>query len=87
VATVNRCIPEDRKPNETILPGTRLVRIWKDRRYKVVAQAEGFEYDGWIFKSLSAVAREIAGTRWNGMVFFGLKKVYGKKKRRGKNAG
>jgi hypothetical protein len=87
VATVNRRIPEDRKACETILPGTRFVRIWKDRRYEVVAQAEGFEYDGRIFKSLSAVAREITGTRWNGKVFFGLKKIYGKKKRGGKNAG
>jgi hypothetical protein len=87
VATVNRRIPEDRKACETILPGTRFVRIWKDRRYEVVAQAEGFEFDGRIFKSLSAVAREITGTRWNGKVFFGLKKVYGKKKRGGKNAG
>jgi hypothetical protein len=86
-ATVNRRIPEVRKANETILPGTRLVRIWKDRRYEVVAQSEGFEYNGRIFKSLSAVAREITGTRWNGKVFFGLKKVYGKKKRGRKNAG
>jgi hypothetical protein len=87
VATVKRRIPEKRKANETILPGTRFVRIWKDRRYEVVAQAEGFEYDGRIFKSLSAVAREITGTRWNGKVFFGLKKVSAKKKRVRKNAG
>jgi site-specific DNA recombinase len=80
VATVNRRIPEERKTCETILPGTRFVRIWKDRRYEVVAQAEGFEYDGRIFKSLSAVAREITGTSWNGKVFFGLNKIYGKKK-------
>jgi hypothetical protein len=32
VATVNRRIPEERKSNEEILPGTRLVRVWKDRR-------------------------------------------------------
>jgi hypothetical protein len=87
VATVSWRITEDHKANETILPGTRFVRIWKDRRYEVVAQAEGFEYDGRIFKSLSAVAREITGTRWNGKVFFGLKKIYGKKRRGGKNAG
>jgi len=87
VATVNRRIPEERKTNETILPGTRLVRTWNDRRYEVIARSEGFEYDGRIFKSLSAVAREITGTRWNGKVFFGLKKVYGKIKRGSENAG
>ncbi len=87
VATVNRRIPEERKSNEAILPGTRLVRVWNDRRYEVVAQSAGFEYDGRIFRSLSAVAREITGTRWNGKVFFGLKKVYGRKKRGSQNAG
>ena len=87
VATAKRRIPEERKTNDTILPGTRLVRIWNDRRYEVVAQSEGFEYDGRIFRSLSAVAREITGTRWNGKVFFGLKKVYGRKMRGSENAG
>ena len=87
VATVKRRIPEERKSNEAILPGTRLVRVWNDRRYEVVAQSEGFEYDGRMFKSLSAVAREITGTRWNGKVFFGLKKVYGRKTGANENAG
>ena len=57
-----------------ILPGTRFVRIWRDRRYEVLAHENGFEYDGRMFRSLSAVAREITGTRWNGRLFFGLKK-------------
>ena len=86
VATVERKVPEERKSNENILPGTRFVRVWNDRRYEVVAREKGFEYDGRIFRSLSAVAREITGTRWNGKVFFGLKKTYGKKNGGGKNA-
>ena len=86
VATVERKVSEDRKSNENILPGTRFVRVWNDRRYEVVAREKGFEYDGRIFRSLSAVAREITGTRWNGKVFFGLKKSYGKKNGGGKNA-
>ena len=57
-----------------ILPGTRFVRIWKDRRYEVLTHPNGFEYEGQMFRSLSAVAREITGTRWNGRLFFGLKK-------------
>ena len=32
----------------------------------------GFEYDGRLFKSLSAIAREVTGTRWNGLAFFGI---------------
>ena len=36
--------------------------------------ADGFEFEGRSFKSLSAVAKEITGTAWNGFLFFGLKK-------------
>ena len=86
VATVNRRIPEERKSNETILPGTRLVRVWNDQRYEVIVLADGYEFDGRTFRSLSAVAREITGTRWNGKVFFGLKKIYGRKAEGGSNA-
>jgi hypothetical protein len=86
VATVKGKVSEERKSNETILPGTRFVRVWNDRRYEVTAREKGFEYDGRVFRSLSAVAREITGTRWNGKVFFGLKKSYGKKNGGGKDA-
>jgi hypothetical protein len=79
VATVIRKIPEERKSQEAILPGTRFVRIWKDQRFEVIARESGFEYDGRLFRSLSAIAREITGTRWNGKIFFGLKNSRGKK--------
>jgi Protein of unknown function (DUF2924) len=35
---------------------------------------DGFEYDGRRFSSLSAIAKEITGTKWNGFLFFGLAK-------------
>lgn len=58
-----------------ILAGARLVRVWKGRTYEAVSRGDGsFEYDGRIFTSLSAVAREITGTRWNGKLFFGVRK-------------
>lgn len=57
-----------------IKPGTRIVKIWRGKRYSVLVQQNGFEYDGKNFTSLSEVAFVIAGTRWNGWVFFGLKK-------------
>lgn len=57
-----------------IVAGTRFSREWHGRLYEVVAVAEGkFEYEGRLFRSLSAVAREITGTQWNGRVFFGIK--------------
>jgi len=55
-------------------PGTRLVRNWNGKRYSVLVQNAGYEYKGKIYSSLSQVAFEITGTRWNGWVFFGLKK-------------
>jgi len=73
IATISRKIPQARKSQESILSGTSFVRIWKDQRYEVVAVENGFEYKGVIYKSLSAVARKITGTQWNGKVFFGLK--------------
>lgn len=57
----------------SIKPGTRLVRLWRGKRYNVIICAEGYEFDGKIYTSLSQIASDITGTRWNGWVFFGLK--------------
>ena len=74
MARVDRRVSGNPRSQVDILPGTRFVRIWKDHRYEVLAHENGFEYDGRMFRSLSAVAREITGTRWNGRLFFGLKR-------------
>src|SRR5580700_10513150 len=55
------------------IAGTRLIREWKGVEHCVTVQHEDFEYRGRPYKSLSAIARNITGTRWNGLVFFGLK--------------
>jgi hypothetical protein len=55
-------------------PGTRLVRNWNGTRYSALVQNAGYEYKGKTYSSLSQVAFEITGTRWNGWVFFGLRK-------------
>jgi hypothetical protein len=55
------------------IAGTRLVREWQGVEHCVTVRDEGYEYQGRPYKSLSAVARAITGTRWNGLVFFGLK--------------
>jgi hypothetical protein len=52
--------------------GAVLVRDFDGKRHEVKVLKDGFEYAGARFASLSAVAREIAGSRWNGFVFFGL---------------
>ena len=56
-----------------IKPGSELVRTWKGKSYRVMVMADGFAHDGKTFASLSEIASEITGTRWNGPRFFGLR--------------
>ena len=53
--------------------GTKLLRKWDGIEHTVTVLKDGFDWKGRRFKSLSAVAREITGTRWNGYRFFGLR--------------
>ena len=55
------------------IAGTRLIREWQGVEHCVTVRDHDYEYQGRPYKSLSAVARAITGTRWNGWVFFGLK--------------
>lgn len=55
------------------IAGTRLIREWQGIEHCVTVRGEDFEYEGRPYKSLSAIARTITGTRWNGWLFFGLK--------------
>ena len=55
------------------ITGTRLLREWQGVEQIVTVTADGFEWQGRPYQSLSAIARAITGTRWNGWVFFGLK--------------
>ena len=56
-------------------PGMRLAREWAGRRYEVVVIESGVVFEGQTFGSLSEVARNITGRRWNGPRFFGLRGV------------
>jgi len=53
--------------------GTRLIRNWDGVAHTITVLNDGFDWQGRKFKSLSAIAREITGTRWNGYRFFGLR--------------
>ncbi|MFN3625674.1 DUF2924 domain-containing protein [Elioraea tepidiphila] len=66
---VLRRIRADNRP----LPGTRLVREYNGVQHVVTVRADDFEYEGRPYRSLSAIARHITGTRWNGHAFFGLR--------------
>jgi hypothetical protein len=61
-----------------IKPGSELVRTWNKKTHRVMVMADGFAYDGKTFASLSEIASEITGTRWNGPRFFGLRSTSSK---------
>jgi len=52
--------------------GTRLIRDWHGVGHSVTVLDDGFEYEGKQWKSLTAIARQITGTKWSGPRFFGL---------------
>jgi hypothetical protein len=54
------------------MAGSLLTREWKGRTILVEVLHKGFRYENRLFSSLSAIAVEVTGTRWNGMAFFGL---------------
>ena len=70
---VLRRIRADSRP----LPGTRLIREHDGVQHVVTVRPDDFEYEGRPYRSLSAIARHITGTRWNGWTFFGLRPTGG----------
>lgn len=53
--------------------GTRLVREWDGAEHTVTVLRDGYDWQGRKFRSLSAVAKAITGTNWNGFRFFGMR--------------
>lgn len=66
------------RADERPIAGTRLIREWQGVEHTVTVLKDGYEWQGRPYKSLSAIARTIAGSRWNGWVFFGLKNMKAK---------
>ncbi len=56
------------------IPGTVLRRIYRGAEHRVTVLPNGFEHEGTVYRSLSAVAQAITGSHWNGFGFFGLTK-------------
>jgi hypothetical protein len=67
-------VDRSRPPKDCRLPGagTLLTRRVGDRQIVVKVLTDGFEYESRRYRSLSSIAREVTGTRWNGLLFFGL---------------
>jgi hypothetical protein len=58
---------------DRLQPGSMLVREWDGARQRVVVPDRGFAWNGETYRSLSAVAFAMTGTRWSGPRFFGLR--------------
>ena len=61
-------------------PGTLLVKRYKKDTITVTVLEHGFKYGERIYKSLSAIARAVTGTQWNGYSFFGLSSRKGRRR-------
>ncbi|HEY0918051.1 DUF2924 domain-containing protein [Devosia sp.] len=55
-----------------LTPGTQLMREWNGATEVVDVVADGFVWRGTTYRTLSAVAGAITGTKWSGPKFFGL---------------
>jgi hypothetical protein len=62
------------RPELIVKSGTKFIRQWQGKVHEVEASGSEFIYNGVGYKSLSAIARKITGTQWNGKLFFGVKK-------------
>jgi hypothetical protein len=61
------------RKSDRLISGTRLVREWQGVEHTATVLDDGFEYQGRCYTSLSAIARAVTGTRWNGPLWFGLR--------------
>lgn len=66
------CLPVASKDKRLPIPGTVITKEYKNAKYQVKVLEKGFEYNGKIHKTLSAIAKEITGAHWNGYLFFNL---------------
>jgi hypothetical protein len=64
-------VPQSRDPRLP-MPGAVLTREYKGRTIQVTVLSNGFDYDGQVYRSLSAVAKAVTGSHWNGHLFFNL---------------
>ena len=71
--TATRTLPSDAGGKHRLpIPGTVLARKYRGRLIQVTVLPKGFEWEGEVYRSLSAVAKAVTGSHWNGFLFFGL---------------
>ena len=68
------------RPDSFPKPGSVLRREYKGRAIVVRVLPRGFEYEGEVYRSLTAIAQKVTGAHWNGVSFFGLPSAKGRKR-------
>jgi hypothetical protein len=68
------CVAHASRPLDPRMPaaGTQLIKRYKDQTLTVTVLDDGYHFEERLYKSLSAIARQVTGTQWNGYLFFGL---------------
>jgi hypothetical protein len=61
-----------RSARPKLVAGARLVREWNGSSHTVDVLEDDYRWNGAQYRSLSAIARAITGTRWSGPRFFGI---------------
>ena len=64
--------PPTVRPSDRDLPppGSIITRPYKGKNLAVLVREDGFEYEGTIYRSLTAIAQTVTGSHWNGHHFF-----------------
>jgi hypothetical protein len=70
--TVVMAAPKVTAHDRLPIAGTVLTRMYRGRQIETKVLPKGFEYEGQVYRSLTAVAKAVTGSHWNGHLFFGL---------------
>ncbi|MDP3174805.1 MAG: DUF2924 domain-containing protein [Phenylobacterium sp.] len=72
---LQRALRQSEPTRPALQSGTKAAREWRGVRHEIEVVEKGVLYEGRVYESLSAVARQITGVRWNGPRFFGLRQA------------
>jgi len=65
---------QNKTKSPDLFPGMTLKRVYKGQTLLVTVTPDGFLFNNKVYRSLSAIAKEVTGSLWNGRLFFGLTK-------------
>jgi len=70
--TTSYSFQPDKGDQRLPMPGAIICREYKGKTIRVMVLEKGFEFNGNVYRSLSAIAKKVTGSKWNGFHFFGL---------------